>query len=100
MNHRREWPLVTVDEHQLYLCGGQDGSEDVSVVECYDPKAAVWEVLQMRVQCRRNAAVAVVNSCLYLCGGHGRDGRHVLNTVERFNQESGSWEALTPMQTH
>jgi len=92
--------VLTLDQEQLYLCGGQDGSEDLSSVECYDPRLEAWETLQMKVQCRRNAAVGVVQGQLYLCGGHGHDGRHVLNNVERFDPASASWEALAPMQTH
>lgn len=47
------------------------------------------------MSCARWDATAVVADCLYVLGG--TDESEALNSVERFNHQSGAWEVLPSM---
>lgn len=44
---------------------------------------------------RSSAGVAVLEGMLYVAGGN--DGTSCLNSVERYNPKSNTWESVAPM---
>lgn len=44
---------------------------------------------------RSSAGVAVLDGMLYVAGGN--DGTSCLNSVERFNPKTNTWEGVAPM---
>ena len=65
-------------------------------MERFDPEVCVWELLQPMFQDRHGAAVAVLHSQLYVCGGTIRHFRPT-SSVERFDPTHNTWERLAPM---
>mmetsp|Transcript_122758 Transcript_122758/g.358313 ORF Transcript_122758/g.358313 Transcript_122758/m.358313 type:complete len:434 (-) Transcript_122758:29-1330(-) len=98
---------VTVVNGSLYLCGGHghDGRHVLNAAERFDPTQGVWEALTPMQTHRRNAMAAMVAGRIYICGGRGsrgnhfQGGGHALRTVERFDPNTGTWEAVPPMTT-
>jgi len=78
-------PAMTIGRHsaaagvvasKLYVCGGQDGLQQVSKsVERFDPAVGSWEAMPEMLSARKDASAGVVASKLYICGGMSR---HVL----------------------
>mmetsp|Transcript_12890 Transcript_12890/g.40496 ORF Transcript_12890/g.40496 Transcript_12890/m.40496 type:complete len:434 (-) Transcript_12890:196-1497(-) len=101
---RRNAAIVVVSG-LLYLCGGHghDGRHVLNAVERFDPARCEWETLAPMQTHRRNAMATMVAGRIYVCGGrgsrgnHNHGGGHALRTAERFDPNTGTWEAVTPM---
>ncbi|CAL1138389.1 unnamed protein product [Cladocopium goreaui] len=80
----------------LYVCGGSGHQQQVrSSVERLDPSTGHWEALPAMAQRRFGSSSAVLDGCLYVCGGS--EDQQALNSAERFNPARGAWEALPSM---
>lgn len=88
---KRQFPV------KLYVCGGSDGSQQLSAVERFDPTTRTWEVLAPMSTWREGHVAAVIAGKLYVCGGY--DGWQQLSSLERFDPMTGTWETLPPMGT-
>lgn len=75
---------------KLYLCGGRAEREELNTVEVFDIVTGTWDSLPPMLHRRSAAVAAVIEGCLYVCGGNGP-------SMERFTPSTFSWEALPPM---
>ena len=66
-------------------------------VEIYDFQSKTWSTGLPMLSNRFDLNVTCLGSPLYALGGI--DGRAVLNTVERFDPETGEWTYVTSMIT-
>eukprot|EP00929_Paragymnodinium_shiwhaense_P002414 TRINITY_DN102655_c0_g1_i1.p1 TRINITY_DN102655_c0_g1~~TRINITY_DN102655_c0_g1_i1.p1 ORF type:complete len:452 (+),score=46.98 TRINITY_DN102655_c0_g1_i1:93-1448(+) len=95
---------------QIYVIGGFDGRQPLSVAERYDPRVPSgatpsstlsilppWEQLPDMPTARYCCTSVVVDSYLYVVGGHG--GRRALATAERFDPKEDIWLAYPKMPT-
>ena len=84
---------VAVLDGKLYAVGGHDdnGGDDLSSVERYDPAVDAWEAVAPMASARTLAAVAVLDGKLYAVGGLG------LSSVERYDPAVDAWETVAPM---
>ena len=97
MNTARIGVAVAVLRNQLYICGGEDGDDNVlSYAERFDPERNLWEVLPPMGSERYSAKAVAMGGRLYICGGGGADGVH-LSSMEGFDPERNRWETLPPM---
>ena len=97
MNTARAGVAVAVLRNQLYICGGEDGDDNVlSYAERFDPERNLWEVLPPMGSERYSAKAVAMGGRLYICGGTDADA-HSLSSAERFDPDRNLWEALPPM---
>jgi hypothetical protein len=89
-------PAMLVE--RLIVCGGQGaGMQALSSVESYDPKAKSWSLMPPMIQKRWRPSAAVVAGQIYVCGTTAggsleeRAGGEHRNSMERYEQASGSW---------
>jgi len=54
-----------------------------------------WTAIANMLSRRSSAGVAVLEGMLYVAGGN--DGTSCLNSVERFNPKTNTWEGVAPM---
>lgn len=54
-----------------------------------------WTAIANMLSRRSSAGVAVLDGMLYVAGGN--DGTSCLNSVERFNPKTNTWEGVAPM---
>lgn len=54
-----------------------------------------WTAIANMLSRRSSAGVAVLDGLLYVAGGN--DGTSCLNSVERFNPKTNTWEGVAPM---
>eukprot|EP00747_Dinoflagellata_sp_TGD_P100210 gnl/TRDRNA2_/TRDRNA2_167972_c0_seq4.p1 gnl/TRDRNA2_/TRDRNA2_167972_c0~~gnl/TRDRNA2_/TRDRNA2_167972_c0_seq4.p1 ORF type:complete len:213 (+),score=31.33 gnl/TRDRNA2_/TRDRNA2_167972_c0_seq4:53-640(+) len=72
----------------LCVCGGTNDSREVlGTVECFDPATGSWHLLTPMAQARCRANAAIVDGCIYICGGKSA-------TQELRSAERGSWSML------
>ena len=93
---------AAVLDGKLYAVGGfNDGDDDLSSVERYDPALDVWEAVASMAAARSRHAVAVLDGKLYAVGGCNDDGVTLvtLSSVERYDRALEVWEAVAPMGT-
>eukprot|EP00927_Polykrikos_kofoidii_P069773 TRINITY_DN65390_c0_g1_i1.p1 TRINITY_DN65390_c0_g1~~TRINITY_DN65390_c0_g1_i1.p1 ORF type:complete len:374 (-),score=61.25 TRINITY_DN65390_c0_g1_i1:113-1234(-) len=103
----------------VFVCGGgtggglhscaraEDGSDaPLDSVERLHWGAERWEALPSMKQRRSGAAGAIVDGCIYICGGGGGSAFHevpvtcVLRNAERFDLVAEQWEAIPDMLEH
>jgi len=79
-------------------CGTKDG-DLLFCVERFDIQQACWEELPPPSQSRCEFAWDVCGENLYICGGHDShtDDAATLNSVERLNLATGSWQTMPSM---
>merc|ERR1712050_36702 len=80
---------------KLYLCGGYNGVQCLSSVECFDPSISQWQRLSPMSMRRESAAIAVVARCLLIFGG--KDSTECLRLVERFDPAVDAWRPMPSM---
>lgn len=80
---------------KIYVCGGCNGREVFSSVECLDLKTGAWHSCAGMSRPRQGAMQAWANGRIYIFGG--TDGYRVLNSMERFDPQSGEWNAMPAM---
>lgn len=62
---------------------------------CSDKQNNAWTAIANMLSRRSSAGVAVLEGMLYVAGGN--DGTSCLNSVERFNPKTNTWEGVAPM---
>lgn len=72
------------------LCGKCGVSEGVPCAQIN-----TWSPIANMLSRRSSAGVAVLEGMLYVAGGN--DGTSCLNSVERYNPKSNTWESVAPM---
>uniref|UniRef100_A0A672G8Z1 Kelch-like family member 17 n=1 Tax=Salarias fasciatus TaxID=181472 RepID=A0A672G8Z1_SALFA len=112
MSTRRRYVRVATLDGSLYAVGGYDSSSHLATVEKYDPQVTccgiyrhgnfrstescnTWTAIANMLSRRSSAGVAVLDGMLYVAGGN--DGTSCLNSVERFNPKTNTWEGVSPM---
>ncbi|KAG9329819.1 hypothetical protein JZ751_028928 [Albula glossodonta] len=106
-----EWSIVTVSPHpeyglcsvalnnRLYLVGGQ-----TTVTDCYDPDTDEWRQLSAMKERRMECGAVVMNGCIYVTGGYSYSRGTYLQSMEKYDPESGTWETVgnlpSPARSH
>ena len=94
----REGLAVGVVDGVLYAVGGaNDDSDQLAVVEAYDPETNTWATRAPMPRARHALGIGVVNGILYAVGG--QEGGVALNTVEAYDPSTDSWTTKSPMPT-
>jgi N-acetylneuraminic acid mutarotase len=87
---------------QIYVIGGtigdDNGFDDLSSVEQYDPIADKW-TQKANMPTARGASTAVVNGRIYAIGGHEGKMDQALATVEEYDPITDSWTKKNDMPT-
>mmetsp|Transcript_45140 Transcript_45140/g.81524 ORF Transcript_45140/g.81524 Transcript_45140/m.81524 type:complete len:429 (-) Transcript_45140:102-1388(-) len=98
MSARRDGAVGAVLRGKIYVCGGFDGQQSLSLrsTERFDPATNSWRCLPPMLSRRAGAAAAVVAGQLYVCGGY--DGAQNLAECERLDPAVGMWELLPAMR--
>jgi len=98
MSMRRDGAVGAVMRDRIYVCGGFDGEQSLSLrsTERFDPATGVWKLNSPMLARRAGAAAAIVAGQLYVCGGY--DGAQNLIECERLDPAVGMWELLPPMR--
>ena len=73
------------------------GSDQLAVVEAYDPVTNTWVTRAPMPRARHALGLGVVNGILYAVGG--QEGGVALNTVEAYDPATDSWTTKSPMPT-
>ena len=105
LNYSR-WEGFEVCTHQglLYVIGGRDRFDTVSLVECYDLKSGQWSRRADMLERRTDFGVGVVDGCLYAVGGAEYETKNmyspnILQSVERYDPEKNQWSFVAPLNT-
>lgn len=92
MAHQRADAMGVVVGSRLFVCGGRDGREFLSSVECLDTAGAgTWQSLPPMLQPRAASCAVAVAGLLYVCGGMENERRETTSTVEKFDFAAGCW---------
>ena len=78
------------------LVWGSDGLAQDSV-EIFDPVFNTWETSPSAYEFREEAASAVINGRLYVCGGDSGDRGSPSTSLDCFDPVLGIWQVLPPM---
>ena len=81
----------------LHLSRRYDGSNDLALVESYNPQTNTWKEVTPMGTKRSCLAVASLNGLLYAIGGY--DGASCLNSVERYDPLTNTWTSVAAMVT-
>ncbi|XP_072540076.1 kelch-like protein 23 [Salminus brasiliensis] len=96
-----EWSIATTCPHPeyglssvtlnncLYLVGGQ-----TATVDCYDPERNEWREPSEMKERRMECGAVVINGCVYVSGGYSLSKGTYLDTIERYDPDTGSWEIV------
>lgn len=81
-------------KNKLYIIGGYDRGECLSICECYDPKTNTTTEMRSMENRRGRAAITWLESekSIYVMGGS--DGHMDLNSIERFDMETSKWSTI------
>lgn len=80
---------------KIYVPGGYDGSNALSVLEIYDPGTNGWSSGASLPRVRWGSATAAVNDKLYVMGGS--DGSNYTSTCYVYDPATDSWSSCTAM---
>jgi N-acetylneuraminic acid mutarotase len=87
---------------QLYVAGGEDGTQALAALEVYDPSTDTWTAKTPMPVALNAAASAVINGRLYVAGGT-RFNDPVqfgpFNTLYSYDPTTDTWTTLAPMPT-
>ncbi|XP_030643122.1 kelch-like protein 23 [Chanos chanos] len=101
-----EWSITTVSPHpeyglcsvalnnKLYLVGGQ-----TTITDCYDPERDEWTQMSVMKERRMECSAVVIHGCIYVAGGYSYSKGTYLQSVERYDPESDSWEIAGNLPT-
>ena len=101
---------ATIGDH-IYVMGGGFRQEDgmfrfLTTVEIYHPETDTWETGPDLIMPHDYPAVAVLNNCIYILGGHHPDATKGgpktdpgFDFCERLDINAGKWEAIAPLPT-
>jgi N-acetylneuraminic acid mutarotase len=79
----------------IYCVGGENGPENLTVVEAYNTATNTWSTMAPMPTGREDLGVAVVNNIVYAIGGY--NGTNVLSTVEAYDPSTNTWTTMAPM---
>ena len=84
-----------VVKNNLYVIGGNDGTEYTTAVWAFNPKTKTWSSKSPMPTLRDSMGVAVVNNIIYVIGGEINGSR--LNNVESYNPANDKWTEEAPL---
>ena len=61
----RRYPGVAALDNKIYVTGGNDGHEDLSSVDCYDPKTNTWSLVANMMIARFGHCLLNLHGLLY-----------------------------------
>nr|XP_039267769.1 kelch-like protein 18 [Styela clava] len=83
----------------IYAIGGQDHKQRIlRDIERYSIDSGVWEFAGTLSSVRAGIAVSVHKKKMWVAGGYCHKSGAVLDTVETFDEEFGSWQPATPLR--
>jgi N-acetylneuraminic acid mutarotase len=83
----------------LYVVGGEDGINSLSVLEVYDPTTNTWATKAPMPTARTGAAAGVIDGKLYVVGGSDLPETQKFNTLEVYDPATDTWATKAPMPT-
>jgi N-acetylneuraminic acid mutarotase len=92
--------------NRLYAIGGRvgaafitGGSNNVDLVEAYDPAADLWRPVERMPTARSAMAAGVHNNRIYVAGGEGQDRRMLgaFRAVEAYEPATNRWHIMPSM---
>uniref|UniRef100_A0A669Q3M9 Kelch like family member 23 n=1 Tax=Phasianus colchicus TaxID=9054 RepID=A0A669Q3M9_PHACC len=96
-----EWSIITTSPHpeyglcsitlqnKIYFVGGQ-----TTITDCYDPEQDEWKQMAHMLERRMECGAVVMNGCIYVTGGYSYSKGTYLQSIEKFNPELNTWEAV------
>jgi kelch-like protein 17 (actinfilin) len=104
MSTSREGVGIAVLDGKIFATGGSDGQTKLNSCEAFCPVRGVWEAIPNMIARRMSHRTAVLDGKLYVLGGfqgtgecHTYDSHGRLSTVERFDPQTHTWEAVPGM---
>ncbi|XP_002736900.1 kelch-like protein 24 [Saccoglossus kowalevskii] len=82
---------ATICEGKIYTIGGYTGTDDTSVIQCYDPKIDKWNFVKPLPITVRDAVALTMNNCIYLLTGVAK------SIVYRYDPCIDKWSQLNGM---
>jgi len=89
---------AAVLKNEIYVVGGNDGTEEVADVQIYNPVTNTWGTGPSYPTGIGSASSAVVKNILYVFGGSS-DGVNPTNAVWAYNPKTKAWTATAAMPT-
>ncbi|XP_054158203.1 uncharacterized protein LOC128956511 [Oppia nitens] len=80
----------------IYICGGYDGSSQLSQCYKYNKQTAIWETIQYMSTPRNIFSLISYDSKLYAIGGLN-DKYEYLNSVEKYDTQTNQWKSIVSM---
>eukprot|EP00898_Chlorokybus_atmophyticus_P005300 jgi/Chlat1/5771/Chrsp387S05515 len=80
---------------RVYALGGGNATQQLSVVELFDPERGEWMLAKSLSERRYCVSAATVDHCIYAVGGF--EGTNYLKSMERFDPREGSWTPVRDM---
>ncbi|KAJ1621136.1 hypothetical protein T492DRAFT_1072806 [Pavlovales sp. CCMP2436] len=100
----REGVGIAVLDGKIYATGGFDGTDKLKSCEAFCPVRNQWEPVPPMIAARMSHRCAVLEGKLYVLGGFKGDGECFpydahgrLSTVECFDPQTNTWEAVPSM---
>ena len=78
----------------VFIAGGEDDNEYFDAVRCFDPRLPYWSDLPPLPSARVYACAAVLDGCLFVCGGYG-GGQ--LARVDKLCLRDQVWTTAAPL---
>ncbi|KAK2822494.1 hypothetical protein Q5P01_022559 [Channa striata] len=99
MNTKRAIHVLAGMNDRLYAIGGNHlkgfSHLDVMLVECYDPKADQWNILQTPIlEGRSGPGCAVLDDSIFLVGGYSWSMGAYKSSTICYSPEKGTWTEL------
>jgi kelch-like protein 12 len=80
---------------EIYVCGGFDGYNRHTSMECYNPKTDQWRTLSGMAVGREGAGLVIAGDNIYCVGGY--DGINLLDSAEKYDPDTEQWSNISPM---
>ncbi|XP_077971152.1 kelch-like protein 24 [Styela clava] len=90
MQEARSSPAVVIFQNNLYVLGGNEGSQRLVDVEYYNPDSNIWTELTSMLNPRWRFNAFSINENIYAVG----DCEQNPSTLEKFNVTEGQWERV------
>jgi N-acetylneuraminic acid mutarotase len=83
---------------QLYVVGGNNSTDTMSVLQIYDPGTDSWTAGTGMPTARSQGSAVAASGLLYVIGGYLGDDS-VTGVVEVYDPGADTWSTVTPMPT-
>ena len=83
----RDSASASTVEGKIYVLGGGDEEEELSIMEKYEPETDTWERMADMPTPRYLLCTSVVDGRIYAIGGYGLGAKKNLSTVEEYTPE-------------